>query len=416
MSLTDRTRRLCPIAARAALLGVAIAAATWPVHAAPAGAQRSTTPAAATAPATTDSPLQTEAVQLKLPDVEIRDQNGKKRRFVTDLVKGRSVAVNFIFTSCTSICSPLTANFKAMQAELERARAQNVHLISVSVDPLGDTPDELRKFARQFDADGPGWTFVTGSRASIDAILKAFGVTPGDPNDHTPIAFLGHAPSERWTRASGLGDPRQLAASLLALSRPAAIANGKVSEPNAAMIEQMRGVASQQAKGASAQKAASDSQGAGYFTNLPVLTHDRGPARFYNDLIRDRIVLVSTFYTSCKDVCSPLTFNLANTQKLLAQQLPGRVNLVSISTDPIADTEGVLREYAQRHGAGPGWSFVTGKKENIDWILYKLGLYEQNKTEHQIALWIGNDRTGAWLKLHAMASPEAIVDAVRKIL
>lgn len=371
---------------------------------------------AASPPASLDSSLQTEAVQLKLPDIEVRDQSGTKRRFMTDLVKGRSVAVNFIFTSCTSICSPLTANFKAMQTELERARAQNVHLISVSVDPLGDTPQELRKFARQFNADGPGWSFVTGSRANIDAILKAFGITPGDPNDHTPIAFLGHAPSGRWTRASGLGDPRQLADSLMALGQPIQAAASATDDANGTMISQMRGIANQQARGASAQKAASDSQGAGYFTNLPVLTHDRGRVRFYNDLIRERIVLVSTFYTSCKDVCSPLTFNLLNAQKLLDEQLPRRVNLVSISTDPIADTESVLREYAQRHGTGPGWSFVTGKKENIDWILYKLGLYEEDKTQHQIALWVGNDRTGAWLKLHAMASPEAIVDAVRKVL
>lgn len=376
-------------------------------------------PAQAAAPAGAVQPaadsLQTETVRLSLPDVEIRDQTGARRRFVTDLVKGRSVAVNFIFTSCTSICSPLTASFKALQTELARAKARNVHLISVSVDPLTDTPDELRKFARKFDADGPGWTFVTGSRASIDAILKSFGVSSGDPNDHTPIAFLGHEPSGRWTRASGLAQPELLAQRLMSLSAPGG-GGGAAAAANPELLAQMRGVAEQQISAAQVQKAASASQGAEYFTNLPVLAHDRGRVRFYNDLIRDRVVLINTFYTSCKDVCSPLTYNLAQTQKLLEQSLPGKVQIVSISTDPIADTEGVLREYAQRHGAQPGWSFVTGKKENVDWILHKFGLYEEDKLQHNVALWVGNDRTGTWLKLHGMASPESIAAAVRKVL
>lgn len=377
--------------------------------AAPAGAAQP----AATTTAAADS-LQSETVRLNLPDVEIRDQSGAKRRFVTDLVKGRSVAVNFIFTSCTSICSPLTAGFKAMQTELARAKARNVHLISVSVDPLTDTPEELRKFARKFDADGSGWTFVTGSRASIDAILKSFGVSSGDPNDHTPIAFLGHEPSGRWTRASGLAQPELLAQRLMSLSAPGGGAAADAANPE--LLAQMRGVAEQQISAAQVQKAASASQGAEYFTNLPVLAHDRGRVRFYNDLIRDRVVLINTFYTSCKDVCSPLTYNLAQTQKLLEESLPGKVQIVSISTDPIADTEGVLREYAQRHGARPGWSFVTGKKENVDWILHKFGLYEEDKLQHNVALWVGNDRTGTWLKLHGMASPESIAAAVRKVL
>lgn len=384
-SLARRQLRLLGLLA-GLTLGLGCAAA------APAGA-------AATAPTATEA-MNEEAMKLALPDVEIRDQSGAKRRFVTDLVKGRTVAVNFIFTSCTSICSPLTANFKALQTELSRRAGSNVQLISVSVDPLTDTPEELRKFAQPFDI-GPGWSFVTGSRASIDAILKAFGVANADPNDHTPVVFLGHEPSGRWTRASGLASPEQLARRLGSLSSGTA---------------QMRDVATRQAQQARIQKAAPGTKGADYFTNLPLLTHDRGRVRFYDDLIRDRVVLVSSFYASCKDVCSPLTYNLVKTQQLLEESLPNQVRLVSISTDPVADSEAVLRDYARRHGTLPGWSFVTGKKENVDWVLHKLGLYEEDKVQHSVALWVGNDRTGTWLKLHAMAPPEAIVAAVRKVL
>ncbi|MEY4754894.1 MAG: hypothetical protein RJA44_2569 [Pseudomonadota bacterium] len=373
-------------------------------------AQGSRPAASSTASAET---LNDEAVQLRLPDIEVRDQQGQKRRFYTDLVKGRSVAVNFIFTSCTSICTPLTAGFKAMQTELARSKTPNVQLISISVDPLTDTPEQLRLHAQKFGA-GPGWSFITGSRSAIDTLLKAFGVSAGDPNDHTPIAFLGHDPSGRWTRASGLANPELLAKRLISLGQPTTSSSAADSTPE--LPAQMRQMAEQQVRGAQVQQAASGSKGADYFTNLPLQAHDRGRVRFYNDLIRDQVVLISTFYTSCKDVCSPVTYNLAQTQQLLEESLPGRVRLLSISTDPVADTEEVLREFARRHGARPGWSFVTGKKENIDWVLHKFGLYGEDKAQHNVALWVGNDRTGTWLKLHAMASPASIVAAVRKVL
>jgi cytochrome oxidase Cu insertion factor (SCO1/SenC/PrrC family) len=367
------------------------------------------------------------ALSIKLPEVTVTDQHGKQRRFVADLVKGRSVAINFIFTSCTSICTPLGATFKGMQDELaRRGGGKDVHLISVSVDPLNDTPEELTKYARKFDA-APGWTLVTGSRKSIDAILRAFGVASGaDPNDHSPMVFLGHEPSGRWTRAYGLGEPAVLTRRLMGLATSAAgasqpstsaptakAANGTVPADDLAPL---RKLAAGQAAGASVQNAASASSGASYFTNLPLVSQDRPRLRFYDDLVRGKVVLINSFYASCADVCSPVSFNLAQAQKLLDEQLDTPVQIVSISTDPVSDTPELLREYATRHGARPGWSFVTGKKENVDWVLHKLGLYNEDKTQHSAILWIGNDRSGAWLKLHALAPPEAIVAAVRKIL
>ena len=402
---------------------------------------------AATGPATAADTG--SSMSIKLPDVMVTDQNGKPQRFLTDLIKGRSVAVNFIFTSCTSICTPLGATFKGMQDELARRGAsagKDVHLISVSVDPLNDTPEELGKYARKFDA-APGWTLVTGSRKSIDAILRAFGVANGaDPNDHSPMVYLGHEPSGRWTRAYGLGEPAVLTRRLIGLAtgtttssapgatsatgsatdsastskslEPASGAGAKAATGSTPPddLAPLRKLAAGQAATASVQNAASASSGVSYFTNLPLVSQDRPRLRFYDDLVRGRIVLINSFYASCADVCSPVSFNLANAQKLLDEQLGTPVQIVSISTDPVADTPELLRDYASRHGARPGWSFVTGKKENVDWVLHKLGLYNEDKTQHSAILWIGNDRSGAWLKLHALAPPEAIVAAVRKIL
>lgn len=354
----------------------------------------------------------TKTLRIVAPDVDVVDQTGRTRRFASDLLRGRTVAINFVFTTCTSICTPLGAAFKSLQDELARTGATDVHLISVSVDPLNDTPEAMRAFGQKFGA-GKQWTLVTGGRRSIDAILQAFGVgsSLADPNDHSAMIFLGHTASGRWSRAYGLSDPASIARQLMALRAEPAPAGAAASAPLAAVRQAAADVASR----ATPVSLPAGSRGSAYFTNLPLLTQDR-PVRFYDDLIRDRVVLIHSFFANCRDICSPLSFNLAQAQRLLAEQVQTPVQIVSISTDPLADVPDVLQAYARRHGAGPGWAFVTGKKENVDWVLHKLGLYPETKEAHTAVLWIGNDRTGTWLKLHAMAPPEAIVQAVRKVL
>lgn len=144
----------------------------------------------------------------RIPDVPVYDQNGKRLNFYSDLVKGKTVAINFIFTTCTTICPPLTATFRRVQQELTE-RAVPVQLISVSVDPVTDTPERLRDFAAKFKA-GPGWTFVTGEKSDIDSLLGALGVPVGDKNDHTPMILVGNDVSGFWTRTYGLSSPTTL--------------------------------------------------------------------------------------------------------------------------------------------------------------------------------------------------------------
>jgi protein SCO1/2 len=144
----------------------------------------------------------------RIPDVRVLDQNGRRINFYSDLVKGRTVAINFIFTTCTTICPPLTATFRRVQQDLAE-RAPEVRLISISVDPSTDTPERLRDFAAKFKA-GPGWTFVTGEKGEIDSLLKAFGVAVADKNDHTPMIFIGNDASDYWTRTYGLSSPTAL--------------------------------------------------------------------------------------------------------------------------------------------------------------------------------------------------------------
>ena len=143
------------------------------------------------------------AKPAQIPDTIVYDQDGKKLRFYSDLVKGKTVAINFIFTTCTTICPPLTATFRKLQQELGERKGNDVQLISISVDPTTDVPERLKAFSAKFNA-GPGWTFVTGDKQEVDLLLKSLGASVGDKNDHSPMILVGNDGAGYWTRTYGL--------------------------------------------------------------------------------------------------------------------------------------------------------------------------------------------------------------------
>lgn len=145
---------------------------------------------------------------MKIPNSSVVDQDGKPLDFYSDLIKGKLVAINFIFTTCTASCPPLTATFRhVQQAAIERGL--DLQLISISVDPTVDTPERLHAFAEKFNA-GPGWTFVTGDKSEIDSLLNGLGTAIANKNDHTPMMMIGNDPVDYWTRAYGLSSPSKL--------------------------------------------------------------------------------------------------------------------------------------------------------------------------------------------------------------
>lgn len=144
----------------------------------------------------------------RIQNIQVIDQNGKRLNFYGDLIKGKTVAINFIFTTCTTICPPLTATFRKVQQELATS-APDARLISISVDPTTDTPPRLNDFAAKFKA-GPGWTFVTGEQTEIASLLSALGAGVTDRNDHTPMILIGNDVAGYWTRAYGLSSPNLL--------------------------------------------------------------------------------------------------------------------------------------------------------------------------------------------------------------
>jgi protein SCO1/2 len=181
----------------------------------------------AMAAAPTPEKPKVEAVDhLDIPDVRVLDQDGKAVRFYTDLVKDRVVAVNFVFTTCTTICPPMGANFAKLQKLLGDRAGRDVHLISVSVDPATDTPERMKAWAQKFGA-GPGWTLVTGDREEVTRLLKSLGVYTANISDHSPLVLLGNDARHQWTRAYGLAAPAKLAELIGDMAAPATDVNAK---------------------------------------------------------------------------------------------------------------------------------------------------------------------------------------------
>jgi protein SCO1/2 len=373
---------------------------------------------------------------LQIPEATVLDQDGKERRFYTDLVKGKTVAINFIFTTCTTICPPLAATFRKVQTELGDRVGRDIALISISVDPNTDVPERLKGFLAKFKA-GPGWTFVTGDKRVIDSLLRSLGAYVSDKNDHTPMILIGNQAAGYWTRTYGLAP----ASSIVRLLKDAAESGAKgkgdftQSPPAPSHSSLVRGDGdnltasgvpstlgterSNDTKGVSsgttAEGVASRSEAsAHYFTNLQLLTQDNRPIRFYEDMLKGKIVLVNFMFTTCTGICPPMTANLVKVQSLLGEHVGREINMISLTVDPLTDTPERLKKYAESFKARPGWYFLTGKKENVDWVLYRLGGYVEDKAEHSGLLLIGNDLTGEWIKVSAMTRPTDIAEAALK--
>ena len=149
------------------------------------------------------------ATTMNIPDVELLDQNGRKIHFYTDLVKGQTVVINFIFTTCTTICPPLGATFARVQKELGDKVGRDVRFISISVDPATDTPERLKAWGAKFHA-GEGWTFVTGNKPQVDELLRSLGASSASREDHSPTILIGNDAHGTWTRTYGLAHTSQL--------------------------------------------------------------------------------------------------------------------------------------------------------------------------------------------------------------
>jgi len=165
-----------------------------------------------------------------------------------------------------------------------------------------------------------------------------------------------------------------------------------------------------------AKTSAETSAAANYFTDVELINQDGKKVHFYTDVLKGKTVVVNAFFTTCTSVCPPMNRNMEKIQELLGDRVGKDVFFVSITVDPDVDTPARLKDYAKKFHAGPGWMFLTGKKENLDWALYKLGQYVENKDDHKTIFIIGNEPTGLWKKAFGMANVTELVEVVKSVV
>ena len=153
-------------------------------------------------------PVARSTVTYETPAVTLVREDGKRVSLARELDDGRPVLLNFIFTTCSSICPLTSRTLEEFQRKLG-SEAARVHLMSISIDPEQDTPARLTDYARKFHA-GPEWQYYTGSLAASIAAQRAFDVYRGEKMSHTPVMLLRAAPGQPWLRIEGFVTPDEL--------------------------------------------------------------------------------------------------------------------------------------------------------------------------------------------------------------
>jgi protein SCO1/2 len=168
------------------------------------------------APAAPTTATLPPAISVTVKDTPLLDQDGRAVRFATDVVGDRLVVIDFVFTTCTTICPILSAKLALVQERLGDRLGREVRLISLSIDPARDTPERLKAYAARFKAR-EGWTWVTGGTDAVTGVLKGLGAYTADFNAHAPMALVGDGRTGRWARLNGFPDADRVLAALDAL-------------------------------------------------------------------------------------------------------------------------------------------------------------------------------------------------------
>ena len=149
-----------------------------------------------------------QLADYKLPQIQLVREDGKNISLIEELNDGRPVILNFIYTACTTICPLTSRTFEDLQDKMGKEREQ-VHMVSVPIDPEQDTPAVLAKYANKFAA-GRQWHFYTGTVEASIAVQRAFEVYRGDKMDHNAVTFIRAAPGKPWLRVEGFAKSDEL--------------------------------------------------------------------------------------------------------------------------------------------------------------------------------------------------------------
>jgi protein SCO1/2 len=160
-----------------------------------------------------------------------------------------------------------------------------------------------------------------------------------------------------------------------------------------------------------------------YFPDVVLTTHEGKQVRFYEDLLKDKIVVLNLMYANCQGVCPTITANLGRVQKILIEQGKRNVCLYSLTVKPEEDTPEKLKAYAEMHHAGPGWQFLTGKPADVELLRSKLGFVDLNPqvdqadpASHSGMVRFGNEPQAWWAACQGQANPEWIAREISFVI
>jgi protein SCO1/2 len=164
-------------------------------------------------------------------------------------------------------------------------------------------------------------------------------------------------------------------------------------------------------------KSPSVSLGPQYYTNAVLRTQDNQPVKFYRDLIQDKLVMINFMYTRCQGACPTNTANLVKVQRALGDRVGRDIFMYSITLKPEEDDPAALKKYAEEHGVGPGWRFLTGSDFDLTTIRFRMYRWELPALDFNIEQHVGmarivNDRINRWSMCPLFARHGQIVDAV----
>jgi protein SCO1/2 len=155
-----------------------------------------------------------------------------------------------------------------------------------------------------------------------------------------------------------------------------------------------------------------------YLPNIPLVTHEGKEVRFYDDLVKGKVVMLNFFYAVCADVCPAVTANLVEVQKMLGDQVGRDIFMYSFTLKPEADDVFAIRAYRETYDAGPGWTFLTGKPEDMETLRRGIGftdpnpLVDKDTTQHIGNVRYGNEPLMLWAACPGMGKPQLLVDSV----
>ena len=164
-------------------------------------------------------------------------------------------------------------------------------------------------------------------------------------------------------------------------------------------------------------KAASEAKAREYFSNVELVDQDGRSLRFYDDVLKDNIVVISFIFTNCQSACPLMTRNLTMIRDMLREDERRAIQFISISIDPLRDTPSAMKEFAQKHQAdNGGWLWLTGQPDDVNYITKRLGSYTDDPEMHTTTLLAANVPNAHWTKIEPNVPPNGVVGRLRLLV